>query len=80
MNTPQRPFWDGRPERLRELFTLTKPSGARSSCELHSHIFGFEIKLTVDDGLVRSRVLRDLEQIQAIADEWCSAMLREGWQ
>ena len=80
MNTPQRPFWSGRAERLRELFTLTKPSGARASCELHSHIFGFEIKLIVNDGLVRSKVLRDPEQIQAIADEWRSAMLKDGWQ
>ncbi len=80
MNTVLRQIWNGRPEELRELFTLTKPSGARASCELHSHIFGFEVKLTINDGLVRSRVLRDPEQIQAIADEWCSAMLREGWQ
>jgi hypothetical protein len=64
---------------LRELFTLTKPSGALASCELHSHIFGFEIKLTVNDGLVRSKVLNDPEQVQKVADEWRTAMLAEGW-
>jgi hypothetical protein len=44
--TIRREFWNGPPERLRELFTLTKPSGARASCALHSHMLGFEIRST----------------------------------
>jgi hypothetical protein len=78
--TIRREFWNGPPERLRELLTLTKPSGARASCALHPHMLGFEIRLNVNDGLVRSQVLRDPGEIQAIADEWRTAMISEGWR
>jgi hypothetical protein len=64
---------------LRELFALAKPNGTRARCTLWSHMFGYEIRLDVNDGLVRSQVTRDASQIQTIADEWRTAMLVEGW-
>jgi hypothetical protein len=41
-------------------------------------MLGFEIRLNVNDGLVRSQFLRDPGEIQAIADEWRTAMISEG--
>jgi hypothetical protein len=72
-------FWNGQPEELRELFTLTKPSGTRARCTLWSRSLGYEIKLDVNDGLVRSQVTRDPGEISTIADEWRTTMLHEGW-
>jgi hypothetical protein len=37
MRTLQRQFWNGQPEVLRDLFTLTKPGGAVARLRLHSH-------------------------------------------
>ena len=53
--TIRRTDWNGPPEELRELFALTKPSGTRARCTLWSHMLGFEIRLDVNDGLVRSQ-------------------------
>jgi hypothetical protein len=77
--TIRREFWNGPPEELRELFALAKSSGTRARCTLWSHFLGDEIKLDVNDGLVRSHVTRDASQIQTISDEWRTAMLQEGW-
>ena len=43
----QRPFWNGDPEELRELFALSKRDCAHARCVLWSHQFGWELRLTV---------------------------------
>jgi hypothetical protein len=77
MRTLQRQFWNGQPEVLRDLFTLTKPV---ARLRLHSHFFGFELKLTVNDVLVRSQVTRNPAEIDTLSTDWRTAMLKEGWQ
>ena len=79
MRTLQRQFWTGQPEVLRDLFTLTKPTGATARCCLHSHFFGFELKLTVNDLLVRSQVTRVPAEIDTLTNDWRNAMLKDGW-
>ena len=38
--TVRRELWNGPPEELRELFTLSKPTGARARLTLWSHDLG----------------------------------------
>ena len=79
METLQRDHWNGNAEQLYELFTLTKPTGSRSRLTLHLHELGYELRLDVNDGPVRSQVILDACWIKVIADEWRAAMLAEGW-
>ena len=79
MGAPQRDFGNGNAEQLYELFTLTKPIGSRSRLTLHVHELGYELRLDVSDAPVRSQVIPNPCWIQAIADEWRTAMLAEGW-
>ena len=79
MGAPQRDFGNGNAEQLYELFTLTKPTGSRSRLTLHVHELGYELRLDVSDGPVRSQVTPDACWIKGIADEWRTAMLAEGW-
>ena len=79
MEALQRDDWNGNAEQLHELFTLTKPTGSRSRLTLHLHELGYELRLDVNDGPVRSQVTPDACWIKAIADEWRTAMLAEGW-
>ena len=59
MSVLQRPFWNGDPEELRELFALVKRDGAaQARCALWSHQFGWELRLTVNGSLIRSQVSR----------------------
>ena len=64
----------------RELFTLTRVTGVRAVCSLWTHPVGWEIRLLVNDTLIRSQVVRDPADIQRIANEWRDAMIREGWR
>ena len=79
MEALQRDDGNGNAEQLYELFTLTKPTGSRSRLTLHLHELGYELRLDVSDGPVRSQVTLDACRIKAIADEWRTAMLAEGW-
>jgi hypothetical protein len=50
-NVPQRPYWNGDPERLSDAFKLTKQKGDRTVtavCEVWSHQLGWELKLMID--------------------------------
>ena len=79
MEALQRDYWNGNAEQLHELFTLTKPTGARARLTLYLHELEYELRLDVNDGPVRSQATLDACQIQAIADEWRTTMLTEGW-
>ena len=78
MEALQRDDWNGNAEQLYELFT-TKRNGSRSRLTLHLHGLGYELRLVVNDGSVRSQVTLDACWIKAIADDWRAAMLAEGW-
>ena len=79
MEALQRDDWNGNAEQLHELFTLTKPTGSRARLTLRLHDLGYELRLAVSDGHVRSQVIPDACWIKGIADEWRAAMLAEGW-
>jgi hypothetical protein len=76
----QRPFWNGDPEELRELFALAKGDRAHARCALWSHQFGWELRLTVNGSLVRSQVSRVFAEVADAAEEWQRAMREEGWR
>ena len=79
MEALQRDYWNGNVEQLHELFTLTNPPGPRARLTLHLRgLEGYELRLDVTDGPVRSQVTPDACWIKAIADEWRTAMPQEG--
>ena len=80
MRVQQREFWNGQPEALRELFTLTKAAGVRARCVLWSHPLGWELRLDVNRTFVRSQVTRGSMEADTTAVEWRAAMVDEGWQ
>src|SRR4051812_13684404 len=53
----QRPAWDGEPVRLSIVWTLTK-EGRAIQCVLYSHQFGWELRMSSANTLVRSQVCR----------------------
>jgi hypothetical protein len=76
----QRQCWNGEPEQLRELFTLSKQSGARARCVLWSHLFGWELRLDVNGSLVRSQVMRNGSEIETVSVDWRDGMIKDGWR
>jgi hypothetical protein len=79
MGVSQREFWNGPPAELRELFTLTNARGARARCVLWSHQFGWELRLTVNNSLIRSQVCRQADHATSAADEWERIMRSDAW-
>lgn len=83
VQTPQRPYWSGEPVVLGELFRLRKLSCSRqleAVCELRSHQFGWECRLSVGDDLLRSEVCRSEDAVGACSDQWKHAMIEKGWR
>jgi hypothetical protein len=80
MQVLQRSFWNGDPEELRELFSLSKSDRAHARCALWSHRFGWELRPTVNASLVRSQVSRVFAEVLTAAEEWQRVMREEGWQ
>ena len=62
---------------MRELFSLSKSDRAHARFALWSHQFGWELRLTVNGSLVRSRVFAE---VLTAVDEWQRAMREEGWR
>jgi hypothetical protein len=83
-HVPQRPFWNGPPERLRDAFRMTKQKGDHvlsALCELWSNQFGWELKLMIDGhGLQMSSVVRTDREMAATVDTWRAAMIEKGWR
>lgn len=75
----QRQFWNGEPEELRELFSLSKSAGTKARCALWSHQFGWELRLTVNDSVIRTQVCRVFADILTASEEWQAAMRAQGW-
>ena len=48
-------------------------------CELGSSLFGWEIRMLVNDGLQRSQVCRSAEEWLDTADQWKAAMIDKDW-
>ena len=77
MNVVQRPDWDGHPVPLGEAWRLWKRR-LEARCELWSHQFGFELRLTVGT-LVRSQVCRSSDEVLSTQESWKAAMIGNGW-
>ena len=78
----QRPVWSGTPIKGSDIWTLRKAKGDTAHmavCELWTHLFGWKLRLLVDDDLQRSRVCRSYNEWLDAADEWKAAMLKKGW-
>ncbi len=82
--TTQRAIWNGDPEKLSNAFRLTKFKGERvltATCEVWSHQFGWELRLTIDGrGLQMSSVARTPAESTARIQEWRAAMFEKGWR
>ena len=63
-----RPFWSGHPVELGDAWRLHKRD-REARCQLWSHEFGFELRLTVGD-LVRSQVCRSATEVLDHAEVW----------
>ena len=79
MEALQRDNGNGNAEQLHELFTDQTQWIFSPRLTLHLHEPGTELRLDVNNGPVRSQVTPDACWIKAIADEWRTAMLAEGW-
>jgi hypothetical protein len=76
--TPQRDYWTGEQTELGDAWTLHK-GGKVARCYLMSHLFGWEVYLTVGDELLRSQVCRSSQDVLETQDAWRVAMLAKGW-
>jgi hypothetical protein len=79
MQVRQRPFWNGKPEEIREVFSLSKGDRRTARFALWSHEFGWELRLTLNGSLIRSQVAREFADILTAIDEWKAAMGKDGW-
>ena len=82
MQTPQREFWTGRPVSLGEAWRLHKVQcgpAKEAICELFTHEFGHELRLTASGELIASQVCRNNEQILTTQEQWKKAMVEKGW-
>jgi hypothetical protein len=74
---PQREHFIG-PERLSPEWTLTKDRKT-ATCEVWSHEFGFELRLTVATELPQSEVCRTQEDLVAVQERWRAGLEVKGW-
>lgn len=67
------------PERLSPAWMLTK--GRRTAtCEVWSHVLGFELRALVGPELVQSMVCRSPEELIRVQEEWRAAFEAKGWK
>jgi hypothetical protein len=82
MSHVQRDTWNGSPEHLSDAFRMTKPKGEAVStavCEVWSHPFGCELRLTVDGhGLMMTSVVRSAPDMVETSERWQAALTEKG--
>jgi hypothetical protein len=74
---PRREFFT-QPERLSPAWMLTKGTKT-ASCEVWSHVLGFELRAVVGPELVRSAVCRSQDEVIRVQEEWRAAFEAKGW-
>jgi hypothetical protein len=67
-----------KPERLSPAWALTK-GGKTATCEVWSHVLGFELRAFVGAELVQSQVCRSQDELVRVQDEWRAAFEAKGW-
>jgi hypothetical protein len=75
---PRREFFT-QPERLSPAWTLTKGTKT-ASCEVWSHVFGFELRALVGAEMVQSQVCRSQDDVIRVQDEWRATFEAKGWR
>jgi hypothetical protein len=66
------------PEQLARTAAHSRSRQAR--CALWSHQFGWELRLTVNHSVIRTRVCRAFADIVTASAEWQGAMREQGWE
>lgn len=77
MQVQQREHWSGGPAFLGNAWMLTK-AGRTATCALHSHDFGWELRLTIGE-LVRTQVCRTSEEVLSVQEDWRRALEQRGY-
>ena len=72
------PYYD-RPKEAGEMWTLRK-DGRVASCHLWTHPVGGEVRVIVDEDLVRSEAGRDGLALVDRGLEWKAQFQEKGWQ
>ena len=80
----QHTAWNGRPERLRDVFIMTKVrAGAltlSATCMLFTHPKGCELRLAIDEhDWQATSVVRSPRDVVKTAQHWRAALARKGW-
>jgi len=66
-------------ELLSPAWTLIKGQ-KRARCDVWSNQFGFELRLTIGDELVRSQVVCTHEDLIRVQEQWRAALETMGWR
>lgn len=74
---PRREFFT-QSERLSPAWTLTKGTKT-ASCEVWSHVLGFELRALVGSELAQSHVCRTQDELIRVQWEWRTAFEAKGW-
>ncbi len=73
----------GEPLKFERAFTLHKQRCGRSLeaiCRLLDHQLGWELRLEINGDLQRSEICRSTDEVLALARQWESSMIEQGWQ
>jgi len=79
----QRFNWDGHPVQRGVAFELSKQKGERelrAVCTLQTHVFGFELVLTLQGRMSRTQVCRSSSEVLATIEQWRTGMRSAGWR
>jgi hypothetical protein len=78
MSQLQKEIWSGTREQLSVLWTLSDDQRI-AECTLWSHPFGWELRMSVNNGIVQTQVERTLNQVSDSAAAWRRMFLDAGW-
>ena len=74
----QRIAWSGTPVDQGECFRLVKDKRL-AVCRLFTHQFGWELRLEVDEDLVRSEICRSQNSVFETFEAWRARLIDKGW-
>jgi hypothetical protein len=75
---PRREFFT-QSELLSRAWTLTRASKT-ATCEVWSHVLGFELRAFIGSELVQSQVCRSQEELVRAQEKWRAVFEAKGWR
>jgi hypothetical protein len=77
----QRPYWNGTPREMGELFILHK-NRREAKALLLTHQLGWEVRLMIgaQAEVVQTQVCRTHEEVLSTGEAWKAAMSEKGWR